>query len=390
MPPTTDDLLATLTPEFERNFSERNELGAGISIHHRGIEILNLSHGIARPTDSTAWTADTLVPVWSATKGPAAVATLHALHQADIPLDQTVAHLWPAFAKAGKSTITFAQLLSHNGGLSALDKKVSIEDFDAVIEAIENQAPNSSPGTQQAYHARTFGFLLDQIVRLAAHAPSLGHYFDTTFRQPMNLDFWIGLPAEQNSRVAQLQPAKIKAGTQPDAFMKAFTQPGSLTQRTFASPTGLGSVRDINRPEIQQLGLASFGGVGSARGLSAFYAMLANEGQWNGQTFVDSSIIHQLQSTLSQQTDAVLQSPVAFAAGVMRDPVDESTGKKLRQIYSQSRRAFGHPGAGGSLAFADPARQLSFAYVMNQMEPGALPNEKSLGLVRLLDQIWPV
>ncbi|TLD69294.1 beta-lactamase family protein [Phragmitibacter flavus] len=388
MPPTTADLLAALTPEFERNFSERNELGASISIHHRGVEILNLSHGIANPADQTPWTADTLVPVWSATKGPAAVATLHALHTSNLTLDQPVAHLWPDFAKAGKSTITFAQLLSHNGGLSPLDEKVSIEDFDAVIQTIENQTPNSAPGTQQAYHARTFGFLLDQIVRLATSAPTLGHYFDETFRRPMNLDFWIGLPSEQSPRVAQLQPAKIKAGTQPDAFMKAFTQPGSLTQRTFASPTGLGSVRDLNRPEIQQLGLASFGGVGSARGLSAFYAMLANKGQWQDQTLVPSTILTQLETTLSQQTDAVLQSPVAFAAGVMRDPVNED-GQKTRQIYSLSPRAFGHPGAGGSLAFADPARQLSFAYVMNQMETGALPNEKSLSLIRLLDQIWP-
>lgn len=379
--------LDTFHSEFERNFTERNELGASVSVYHRGKEILHLSKGIAKPDDGTSWTADTLVPVWSATKGPAAAACLLALHQAGFSLDQPVADLWPAFARSGKQHLTFKQLLSHTGGLSALDNKTPIDDFDAVIHALEIQAPNSAPGTQQAYHARTFGFLLDQIVRLATSAPSLGAYFDVYFGRPMDLDFWIGLPADQAHRVAQLQPARMRPSAAQDDFMKAFTQPGSFTQRTFLSPFGLNAVRDLNRLEVQQLGIASFGGIGSARGLSTFYAMLANGGEWNGETILPPSLLPLVETTLSQQTDAVLHTPLAFSAGFMRDPVDPTTGKKLRQIYGSGLRAYGHPGAGGSLAFADPGRQLSFAYVMNQMEPGALPNVKSLSLVRALDEL---
>lgn len=385
------DLLSAIQQEFQRNFTERNELGASISIHHQGREILNLSSG-QTSTDAaqaSAWTADTLIPVWSATKGPAAVACLHALHSANFSLDQAVADLWPDFARSGKQHVTFKSLLSHNAGLSALDQKVAITDYDEVIHALENQAPFHIPGAPQAYHARTFGFLIDHITRLATQAASLGEYFHYTFAVPMNLDFWIGLPPEQSHRVAQLQPSRIKAGTKPDAFAQAYSQTGSLTQRTFTSLSGITSIRELNRPDIQQLGIASFGGVGSARGLSAFYAMLANGGQWNGKTLVPPDILPLLETTLSQQVDSVLQSHIAFSAGLMRDPINPETRQKIRQLFGCGLRAYGHPGAGGSLAFADPERNLSFAYVMNQMESGALPNEKSLSIVRLLDQFSP-
>lgn len=386
--PVTPDLAAALLPEFERNFRERNELGASVSIFHQGIEILHLSHGIANPADQTPWTAATLVPVWSATKGPAAVACLLALEDAGLWLDDRVTKAWPEFGNAGKTAITFRQLLSHNAGLSALDQPVPIDDFDAVIHALEHQAPNHPPGTQQAYHARTFGFLLDKIVRNLSAQPTLGHYFRQKIGEPMNLDFWIGVPPSEQPRIATLQPAKIKAGTKPDAFMQAFTQPGSLTQRTFASPTGMGSVRDLNRPEIIQQGFASFGGAGSARGLAAFYGMLANGGQWNGNPLVSPRLLETLETPLSQQTDAVLHSPIAFSAGLMLNALENGRPLRSSPLFSQSPRAYGHPGAGGSLAFADPARRLSFAYVMNQMETGALPNQKSLSLVQALDQTW--
>lgn len=381
-------LLNVIQNEFQRNFSERNELGASISIHQNGTEILNLSHGNTHldPNTSSAWTADTLIPVWSATKGPAAVACLLALHNANISLDQPVADLWPNFAKNGKQHLTFKNLLSHNAGLSTLDHQVPIHDYDAVIHALENQSPILTPNAPQAYHARTFGFLLDHIVRLTTQAASLGEYFHHTFTDPMNIDFWIGLPPQHAHRVAQLQPAKIKAGTTPDAFAKAYSQSGSLTQRTFTSLTGITSIRELNRYDIQKLGIASFGGVGSARGLSAFYAMLSNHGQWQGKTILPPTILPILETTLSQQIDSVLQSPIAFSTGLMRDPIHPDSQQKIRALFGPSTRAYGHPGAGGSLAFADPEHNLSFAYVMNQMESGALPNEKSLSIVQLLHQ----
>lgn len=202
----------------------------------------------------------------------------------------------------------------------------------------------------------------------------------------MGLPFWIGLPSQLAPRVATLYPGKMSVAAAQDPFLQAFNTKGSPTQRAFASPTGLNSVQDMNNPDTLARGYASMGGVGSARGLAAFYAMLANGGWWAGQKMVADWILQALQTTYTQQEDAVLCAPIAFGAGMMRDPIDEF-GEKVRRIFGSSKSAFGHPGAGGSLAFADPERSFSFAYVMNQMELGALPGEKTLSLVEAVDAV---
>ncbi len=375
---------AALEHWFHDNFTKRGELGASVSIWHHGQEWLHLNAGFAEREQSRAWTADTLVPVWSATKGPAAVACLMALHEASLPLEAPVVEAWPAFGQQGKERITFAELLSHRAGLCALSQRVPITDFNAVTAALEQQEPLWPRARVQAYHARTFGFLLDVIVRRLTGADSLGHYFDTKFGRPLDLDFWIGLPQEQYHRVARLYPGKLRSNNSDSAFLKAFSTPGSVTQQTFASPTGLNAVQDFNRPDTWAGGYASMGGVGSARALAKFYSALASSGQWHGQQLIPSSIVKALSQPLSQANDAVLCVPMAFSAGMMMDPVDAASGQKLRQKFGPHAQAFGHPGAGGSLAFADPQTGISFAYVMNQMEVGVLPSDKALGLVAAL------
>jgi CubicO group peptidase (beta-lactamase class C family) len=381
--------LADVTAWFEENFHTRGELGASVSLWQNGVEILNLSHGYMDRSRDRVWNADTLAPVWSATKGPAAVCCLMALNEAHLPLDCPVSEVWPEFVGGGKAEMTFAHLLSHTAGLCALDERVSIFDYEAVIDALEEQMPLWEPGTKQGYHARTFGFLMDEIVRRITGLESLGDYFCKTIGSPLGLDFWIGLPTAQHDRVACIYPGKISLAGGDQPFLKAFSTSGSLTQRTFTSPMGLNAVSDFNQPDTWKAGYASMGGVGSARGLGQFYAMLANAGIWQGREFVPASVCAMLSQPLSQQEDSVLFSPIAFSAGVMQDPVHqdpEQLPEKLRQHFGPSLRAFGHPGAGGCLAFADPENGLSFAYVMNQMEVGALPGPKSIGLIERLYQ----
>lgn len=373
-----------LSQWFDDNFRSRGEVGASLSVWQDGAEVLSLAAGWHDRGGERPWAADTLVPVFSATKAPAAVCALMALEQARLPLDCPVAEAWPAFAGGGKHTVTFGQLLSHRAGLSALDERVPIQDTAAVLAAVERQTPLWTPGTRQGYHARTFGFLLEGIVRHLSGAASVGEFFHERLGRPMGLAFWIGLPREHWERVAPLYPGKISLGQSGDPFLKAFGSAGTLTQRSFTSPAGLNAISDFNRPEAWAHGYASMGGVGSARGLGAFYAMLAQGGRWNGRQLVPASVVRQLSEPLSQAEDAVLLTPLAFAAGVMQDPRSADGGAKLRRHYGPALSAFGHPGAGGSLAFADPERGLAFAYVMNQMEVGALPGPKSLGLVERL------
>ena len=376
--------LADVTTWFEENFHTRGELGASVSIWQNGVEILNLSHGHMDRSRSRAWDVDTLAPVWSATKGPAALCCLMALHEANLPLDCPVSEVWPEFVVGGKAAMTFAHLLSHTAGLCALDERVPIFNYEAVIDAIEQQTPLWEPGTKQGYHARTFGFLMDEIVRRITGLESLGEYFRETIGSPLGLDFWIGLPSAQHDRVACIYPGKISIAGGDQPFLKAFSTSGTLTQRTFGSPMGLNAVSDFNQPETWKAGYASMGGVGSARGLGQFYAMLAQGGTWNGREIVPASVVALLSEPLSQQDDSVLCTPIAFAAGVMQDPIHQDPEQppgKMRQHFGPSLKAFGHPGAGGCLAFADPENAISFAYVMNQMEVGALPGAKSIGLI---------
>lgn len=383
----TPSALAAVTAWFEENFHTRGELGASVSIWQKGVEILNLSHGHADRARSRVWDAETLAPVWSATKGPAAVCCLMALHEANLPLNCPVSEVWPEFVGGGKAHLNFAHLLSHTAGLCALDERVPIFNYEAVIDALEHQRPLWEPGTKQGYHARTFGFLMDEVVRRITGVESLGEYFRETIGSPLGLDFWIGLPTAQHERVASIYPGKISIAVSDQPFLKAFSTAGTLTQRTFSSPMGLNAVSDFNQADTWTGGYASMGGVGSARGLGKFYAMLAQGGTWAGNEIVPASVIDLLSRTLSQEEDGVLCTPIAFAAGVMQDPLvndPESIPGKLRQHYGPSLKAFGHPGAGGSLAFADPENGLSFAYVMNQMEAGALPGEKSIGLIQRL------
>lgn len=368
-----------LSQAFKDNFLSRGELGASVAIWSRGHAPLSLGAGFQDAERSQVWLADTPVLVWSATKGPAAACLLHALDAAGLSLQTPVVKVWPAFAASGKSMVTFRMLLQHEAGLCALDAPPPVEDRVAVAAALASQAPAWEPGKAHGYHPRTFGFLLDELLRRLGAGESLGAYWRRIFGEPLDLDFWIGLPPHLLCRVAPVfsPRALLPKG---DPFFSAFMTPGSLTSRSFASPKGLHSAASMNTPEARTACYPGFGGIGTASALAKFYAMLACGGVWEGRRFLAPSLLEHMHSGGVQGPDRVLQMETSFSCGFMLDPVLPD-GSKLRHTFGPSRFAFGHPGAGGSVAFADPERGLGFAYVMNQMEPGVLPNRRAAALV---------
>lgn len=368
-------LRQSLESLFHENFEKLGELGAAVSVWQNGKAILDLCGGYCDAGREKPWTAETLVLVWSATKGIGSACVLHALQQQKIELSRAVAEFWPEFAQANKDKITLGQLLSHQGGLCALDQRVDVLDYDRVIRALETQVPLWTPGTAHGYHARTFGFLLDELNRRLT-GKTLSDYWQENFARPLQLDFWIGLPENENSRVATMYAAKIGKPPEPPQFYRDLVTPGTLARKTFTSPYGLNAISKMNDPEIRAHPNVSFGGIGTASALAKFYSMLANGGKLNGQTFFSQETIDRMTTTLSDGMDRVFQIPTAFSAGFMKD----SRGA-TRRMFGPSARSFGHPGAGGSNAFADPENKIAFAYVMNQMEQSVLPNEKSLRLV---------
>ncbi len=367
--------------EFARNFSERGELGASVSVWSEGREILSLAAGFRDRERTQPWDAGTRVLFWSATKGLSAACLLHACQEGGVALSRPVAAVWPEFAAAGKGAITIAELMSHRAGLPALSREVSVQDRGAVVAALAEEPPHWPPGSAHGYHPRTLGFLWDELVRRIAGV-ALGEYWRATFAERLRLEVWIGVPPELAETVAPVFPAR-SAPPKDDLFYRAFMTAGSLTARSFASPKGLHSAASLNAPEARTASFPAFGGIGTAAGLGKFYAMLAEGGALEGRQFFTPATMAQMTTTLTQGPDCVLQLETAFSAGFMRDPIGPD-GRKLRAIFGPSPGAFGHPGAGGSHAFADPEHRLAFAYVMNQMEPGVLPGEKSRRLVEAL------
>src|SRR5213595_333609 len=293
-----EKLRQRLKPLFQENFDKRGELGAAVSVWQNGKPIVDLYGGFRDAGREKPWTADTVVLVWSATKGIGSACVLHALQQRKIELNRPVAEFWPEFGQADKDKITLGQLLSHQAGLCALDQRVDVIDYEEVIRALEAQAPLWSPGTAHGYHARTFGFLLDELVRRIT-GKTLSDYWQQNFVQSLNLDLWIGLPEKENPRMATIYAAKSGKPPEPKQFYRDLATPGTLARKAFTLPYGLHAVSAMNNPAIRAEPIVSFGGIGSAAALGKFYSMLANGGEIDGRTFFSGKTIEWMTTTLT-------------------------------------------------------------------------------------------
>lgn len=370
-PSSLGDVLA----RFEENFRERGELGASVSVWWRGEELLASGEGWCEKERARAWSRETLVPVYSATKGPAAATLLLALDERGLGPETPLREVWPGFPVAEAS---FGDLLSHQCGLAALDRRASVWEHGEVVAAIEAQEPAWRPGEGHGYHPRTFGALLEEPLRRLT-GRGLGAEWRERIAAPLGLDFWIGLPEQEWPRVARLYPGKAAAEDLQSGFYKEFNAEGTLTRRAFTSPRGLHSVQEMNDPKAWAAGLPALGGIGTASALAKFYQAAIGA--------IDSPLGARVRQALGglrvSGTDRVLVQETAFSCGCQLDPLDAS-GRKGRELYGPSPHAFGHPGAGGSHALGDPDSGVSFAYVMNQMELSVMPGAKSLDLVKAL------
>ena len=367
--------LGELLAVFEENFRSRGEIGASVSVWWRGEEILSTAQGWCEKEQQRPWTADTIVPVYSATKGPSSATLLLVLDERGLGPETPVREVWPAFPVAEAS---FAHLLSHQCGLAALDHKPVVWDHAEVVAAIEAQVPAWRPGQGHGYHPRTFGALVEEPVRRLT-GQTLGKVWQEKIAAPLGLEFWIGLPELEWPRVARLYPGKAGPEDMQGGFYREFNTVGSLVRRAFDSPRGLRSVQEMNDSQAWAAGLAAMGGVGTASALAKFYQAAIGA--------IESPLNERVRTALGEMRisgdDKVLVQPAAFSCGCQLDPVD-TEGRKIRELYGPSPTAFGHPGAGGSHALGDPDSGVSFAYIMNQMELSVLPGRKSVEMVQAL------
>jgi CubicO group peptidase (beta-lactamase class C family) len=365
---------------FEENFTKYEELGASVCVIQAGEEVLNIGDGFLDRTRNKRWTRETRVLIWSATKALASACLLHCCERSGIALGRAVKEFWPEYGANGKEETTLSHILSHQSGQPALRRPdIGILDHEAVVQALAAQEPFWKPGEAHGYHPRTYGFLVDELVRRISSGITVAEYFRQTFGAPLDLDLWIGIPSDLVNDVAPIQtPRRERESSFEDPFYRALADESSLARLAFGTPTGPIAPSAFNAPEIRMHPLPSLGGIGTAESLARFYYSVICEPE-----FLSSELLSTLAKTIVSGQDRVLQIPTAFGPGFMKDPISLEH-QKLRMVFGPSETAFGQPGAGGSHAFVDPDRKLAFAYVMNQMEPGLLPNPKSLRLVNQL------
>ncbi|MEU8043159.1 serine hydrolase domain-containing protein [Micromonospora echinofusca] len=365
---------------FLANFETRSEIGAALSVYRHGREVARLWGGLADPTTGRAWREETLQVIFSATKSvPAACAHLLA-QRGQLDLDAPVAEYWPEFAAAGKGGIPVRWLLSHQAGLPVLDRPVPLAQaltWEPMVAALAAQVPAWPPGTAHGYHGLTYGWLVGEVVRRVS-GRSLGTYFADEIATPLGLDFWVGLPAAEAYRVARLveQPVAppaaaaaseaLAAGAGPEA-LAAYTDPTSLVVRsTMVTDPPL----DLADPRAWAAEIPAVSGICTASSLARFYAGLI--GEVDGVQILDAATLDAATREQAGGVDRVLLVPTRPALGF---------GLPLPEQPWWSPTAFGFPGHGGSLGYADPASGIAFGYVTSGLRVTMGPDPRTTSLV---------
>jgi CubicO group peptidase (beta-lactamase class C family) len=378
--------------QFRANFANAGELGAACAAYVHGEKVVDLWGGYRDARRQERWREDTLVLVYSSSKGMAAVAVAVAHSRGLIDYDERVASYWPEFAQNGKAEVTVRQLLSHQAGLSGLDVRLDaskLADLDGMARALARQKPAWKPGTRQGYHALTLGWYEGELIRrVDPEHRSLGRFFADEVAAPLGLEFYFGLPPDlPPERVASVTAGSVASlvmhvRTMPPGFIGSFLRPGSHTQRAFGNPR-MRSVADLDKPAYRAVEIPAGGGIGQVRSIARAYSDIAAGGKELGltaETF--GELIAPARPPSGNPRDLVLWVPAAYSLGFVRPTGDF--------LFGRGGRSFGHPGAGGSFGFADPDAQVGFAYAPNRLGHHLRddPREKALrdALYRCLDR----
>jgi CubicO group peptidase (beta-lactamase class C family) len=386
---------------FEANFAEHGEVGAGFCLYVDGQPVVELTGGVVdpggRPYDDT-----TLQMVFSTTKGMTAACAHLLAQRGDLDLDAPVTDYWPEFAAAGKADVPVSWLLCHKSGVIDTDARLTLDealDWNTVTAALAASTPVWEPGTAHGYHAVTYGWLVGEIVRRVS-GQDIGTFLREEVATPLGLDMWIGLPDDQQDRVAPLVPFSTGgldqvvggggegggAGAGSDSspagpsslvdLLNTFLGEGNLAAKALTAPGGAFADEHVwNEPAVRASQIPAANGVTNAPSLARFYASLVSE--VDGFRLLDETTVKRATTVQVDGPDRVLFFPLPFALGFM-----------THSTYSPfvGGSSFGHYGAGGSVGFADPDRRIAGGYVMNQMQLGIAGDPRTAGLLEAVDR----
>jgi CubicO group peptidase (beta-lactamase class C family) len=372
---TCDPKFSRVKDAFAENFASRNELGASTAVVLDGKTVVELWGGHADKEKTRDWQRDTLVNLYSTTKGITAICAHRLVDKGLLDLDAPVTRYWPEFAQGGKEKIPVRYLLSHRAGLPAVAKTLdddAIYNWTTMANALAAQEPWWEPGAKHGYHALTFGWLVGEVIRrITGKTP--GVYLRDEIANPLKLDLHIGLDAKNDSRVSDLLPAPPPGPGEPNLFADVAKNPESMLAKTFMNPPVLSKPGVANSRAWRGAEVPAANGHGTALSLARIYGALARGGDLDGVHLMSKDAIARCSVEQSLGADAVLVLSTRFSLGFMMSQPGASLGP--------NPKAFGHPGAGGSLGFADPEAKIGFGYAMNRMQAGLLIDARPTAII---------
>jgi CubicO group peptidase (beta-lactamase class C family) len=367
---------------FASRIESKQEVGAAIAFTLDGELVVDLWGGFADRERTRPWERDTIVNTYSTTKGMTTICAHRLVEQGRLDLDAPVAHYWPEFAQAGKGSIPVRWLLCHKAGLPAIRKpmsKESLYDWDAMCAALAETEPWWTPGSKHGYSPVTFGHLVGEVIR-RIDGRTIGRMFREDVALPLGADYHIGLAPADDARVADMiggiaptrSETRAKTETEEAAgprprprfkgplaqFMADMTDPTTMVGAAFNNPPI--PVGGVNKRAWRGAEIPAANGHGTARALARIYGALACGGAIDGVRILEPA-------SIARATEEQASGPDATLAGMS---IRYGQGFMLRNEtmpFSPSPRAFGHPGAGGSIGMADPDRRVGFGFVMNKM-----------------------
>lgn len=364
---------------FATQLATGAQTGASFAVYRRGECVVDLWGGVTDVKTKAPWQRDTRIVLFSVTKGFAAMA-LHLLaDRGQLAWDAPVAQYWPGFAKAGKADMTVGTLLGHRGGLAQVDTKMTLAEYldpakkDFVRDALERQAPAWTPGTDQGYHAITFGMYARELFEQIT-GEDMGAFLQRELFGPLGSDVWLGTPPTEDARIATLYPPPTtervtqmlgRTMTEPTSaearVFKAVLDSKSTARRAFTNPsTPKNDLTAYNKAPARRATLAWASATGSAHGVARAYLPFAHKGTFEGRRYLGEQVVTSAYRRGGwSDRDRVLQKPLGWTNGFL---------KEERHIFCPNPESFGHAGMGGSLGWCDPVEELTLGYALNKMD----------------------
>jgi CubicO group peptidase (beta-lactamase class C family) len=372
---TCDPKFSRVKDTFAENFEKRGEVGAAAAVMLDGKSVVDIWAGHADREKTRPWTRDTLVNVYSTTKGVTAICAHRLADKGLLDIDAPVAKYWPEFAQAGKDKLPVRYLLSHRAGMAAVRKPLdddALFKWDKMTTALAEQEPWWEPGTKHGYHALTFGHLVGEVIRrITGKTP--GTYLRDEIAGPLGLDLHIGLDAKDDARTGDMIAMPPPGPGEPNLFAEVMKNPESVAFKAFMNPPGGMRPGLVNSREWRAAEIPAANGHTTARSLAKLYGALARGGELDGVRVMSTEQVAKCSIEQSNGPDALLIINTRFSLGFMMSQPGASLGPNAK--------SFGHPGAGGSLGYADPEAKIGFGYTMNKMHASLLIDPRATALI---------